>query len=270
MSSNSLSKVKALFLDMDGVLWTDKEEIGNLHEVFESIREAGLTVLFGTNNATRTPEEYCEKLAYFGVSARPEQFFTSGIATVYQLKKDFPQGPRVYVIGSPSLKSLLRSGGIEVVEENADVVLTSLDREISYEKIARAMIEIREHGAKFYATNTDSTLVTEKGWRPGGGVSAACVETCTGVKPFVIGKPNTVMIEMACRANNLAPDEIMAVGDRYETDMEGGLKYGARTGLVLTGYETPETVKTLNPLPDLICDDLAALIKTLRDIKSQS
>ena len=262
----SLKKVKALLLDMDGVLWTDKKEIGNLHEVFEAIRESGLIPLFGTNNASKTPQEYCEKLAKFGVSVKPEQFFTSGIATVHQLRKDFPQGPKVYVFGSDSLKKMLRDNGIGVVEENADAVVVSIDRNISYEKIARSMIEICEHGAKFYATNTDSTFVTENGWRPGGGTMVSCVKTCTGVEPFVIGKPNTVMIDMACGAYGLQPDEIIAVGDRFETDILGGLNYGARTGLVLTGYETPETVKTLERKPDLICADLAELISVMRSL----
>ena len=266
MDRAALKKVKALFLDMDGVLWTDKKEIGNLHEVFEDLKKSGLKVLFGSNNATRTPEEYCEKLASFGVEAHPDQFFTSGIATVYQLRKDFPEGPRVYVFGSDSLKKLLRENGFEVVEENADVVLASLDRDISYGKISRAMIEICEHGAKFYATNADTTFVTEDGWRPGGGVMVNCVQTCTGVEPFIIGKPNTIMIEMACKANGLQPDEIMAVGDRYETDMVGGIGFGARTGLVLSGYETTETVKTLDPKPDLICADLAELVRTLNSL----
>lgn len=262
----SLKKVKALFLDMDGVLWTDKKEIGNLHEVFESIRESGLIPLFGSNNASKTPREYCEKLAQFGVSVKPEQFFTSGIATVHQLWKDFPQGPKVYVFGTPSLKKILSDGGIEVVEENADAVVVSIDWNITYEKIARSMIEINEHGAKFYATNTDSTFVTENGWRPGGGTMVSCVKTCTGAEPFVIGKPNTVMIDMACSTYGLQPDEIMAVGDRFETDILGGLNYGARTGLVLTGYETPETVKTLERKPDLICADLAELIRVMRSL----
>lgn len=266
MDKIALKKVKALFLDMDGVLWTDRKEIGNLHDIFESIRETGLTVFFGSNNATRTPEEYCEKLASFGVTVRPEQFFTSGIATVYQLHKDFPGSPKVFVFGSPSLKKLLSENGFEIADENADIVLASLDRDISYEKISRAMIEIREHGAKFYATNTDSTFVTENGWRPGGGVMVNCVETCTGVKPFVIGKPNTVMIEMACKNNGLQPDEILAVGDRFETDIAGGINFGAKTALVLSGYETDETIRYLPQQPDIICKDLAELIEILQNL----
>ena len=262
----ALKKVKALFLDMDGVLWTDKKEIGNLHEVFESIRESGLIPLFGTNNASKTPQEYCEKLARFGVSVKPEQFFTSGIAAVYQLRKDFPQGAKVYVFGMPSLKKMLSDNGIEIVEENADAVVVSIDWHITYEKIARSMIEICEHGAKFYATNTDSTFVTENGWRPGGGTMVSCVQTCTGVKPFVIGKPNTVMIEMACSAYGLQRDEIMAVGDRFETDILGGMNFGAKTALVLSGYETPETVRSLERKPDLVCADLAEVISIMRSL----
>ena len=263
MDRDALKKIKALFLDMDGVLWTDNQPIGDLHQVFEDIRKSGLKVLFGSNNATRTPEEYCSKLASFGVDAAPEQFFTSGIGTVHQLHRDFPDGARVYVFGSDSLKKLLKENGFEIVEENADAVLVSLDRAISYEKISRAMIEICEHGAGFYATNTDSTFVTENGWRPGGGVMVNCVQTCTGQEPFVFGKPNTVMIDLACRANGLRPDEILAVGDRYETDICGGMNYGAKTALVLTGYETAETAEALDPKPDLICADLAEVVRTL-------
>ena len=128
------------------------------------------------------------------------------------------------------------------------------------------MIEIREHGAKFYATNADKTFPTENGWRPGAGTMVNCVETCSGKKPFVIGKPNTVMIEMACNQCNLQPDEIMAVGDRYETDIEGGIRFGARTALVLSGYETQETVPYLDPKPDIICQDLTELIKIFSEL----
>ena len=112
----------------------------------------------------------------------------------------------------------------------------------------------------------DSTFVTEDGWRPGGGVMVNCVETCTGVKPFVIGKPNTVMIEMVCDAYGLKPEEILAVGDRFETDILGGINFGALTALVLTGYETPETVRKLDQKPDLICADLAEVIETLTSL----
>ena len=94
----------------------------------------------------------------------------------------------------------------------------------------------------------------------------SCVETCTGIKPFVIGKPNTVMIEMACKANGLQPEEIMAVGDRFETDIAGGINFGAKTALVLSGYETNETIPYLPQKPDIICENLAELINIMRNL----
>lgn len=259
MAAFDLKTIKALFLDMDGVLWSGKEPIGDLETIFTKIRKAGVIPLFGTNNSTRTPREYCEKLAEFGVHVQPEQFFTAGIGTVYKLYQDFPNGARIYVFGSPALKQLLSENGFTLVDQNVDAVLVSLDRELTYEKIAVSMKLINE-GAKFYATNTDSTLATENGWQPGGGVMVNAVETCTGIQPVVIGKPNTIMIEMACRHYGLEADQILAVGDRYETDIAGGLNAKSHTALVLTGYETAESITKMNPQPDLICKDLETLV----------
>ncbi len=264
MENAELKRIKALFLDMDGVLWSGKSEIGDLEQIFRDIEALGLIPLFGTNNATRTPAEYCERLAEYGVYVKPEQFFTSGIATIKQLRDDFPNGRKVHVFGSDSLKKLLRENGIELVdEEPADAVLCSLDKEMTYDKVSKAMVQIM-NGAKFYATNADNVLATEKGWRPGGGVIVNAVETCTRVKPFIIGKPNTIMIDMACRQYGLQPHEIMAVGDRHETDIMGGYNYGAKTALVMTGFETPDSVTHLIPQPDLICADLTEVVSLFK------
>ena len=264
MDKAELKQIKALFLDMDGVMWSGKEEIGNLEQIFNDINALGLIPVFGTNNATRTPEEYCERLAGYGVHVKPEQFFTSGIATIKRLRDDFPNGPKIHVFGSDSLKKLLRENGFDLVdEEQADVVLCSLDKEMTYEKVAKAMTQVM-NGAKFYATNADATLATENGWRPGGGVIVNTVETCTGVKPFIIVKPNTIMIDIACKQYGLKPNEIMAVGDRHETDIMGGYNYGAKTALVMTGYETPATVPSLNPQPDVICKDLTEVVSLFK------
>ena len=56
------SNIKALILDMDGVVWKADAPIGNLPETFARIRERGLKFVFATNNGTKTPEEYRQKL----------------------------------------------------------------------------------------------------------------------------------------------------------------------------------------------------------------
>ena len=244
---------------MDGVLYTNKKEIGCLRSIFADIDALGLKVLYGTNNATKTPEEYCQKMAGFGVEAKPEQFFSSSIATVYQLKKDFPNGARIYVIGTESLKRMVRDAGFEIAEENVDLVLTSADFNVTYAEISLGMRNAMKCG-RHYATNGDMTFPTEIGWQPGAGMIVNAVEVCSGVKANIIGKPNPAMLLMACEANGLKPEEVLAVGDRHGTDILSGHNAGAHTALVMTGYETEETLPTLDPQPELVCKDLTELI----------
>ncbi len=252
-------KIKAFFLDMDGVMYSGSSEIGNLHDIFQKIEKAGILPLFGTNNASRTPAEYVEKMREFGVETKPDQFFTSSVGTVHILRTHYPSSVRLHVFGSAALKKFLVSEGFSLVDDHANVVIASLDKEMTYQKVADAMRNVEE-GADFIATNTDSTLASEKGWLPGGGVMVNTVETCTGKKPFVIGKPNTIMIDMARNAYNLKPEEILVVGDRYETDILCGINDGAQTALVLTGYETRESVLKYAVQPNIICKDFDAVV----------
>ena len=57
------SKIKALFLDLDGVVWHGASPIGDPAATFRKIHALNLLPLVGTNNATQTPEAYCKKFA---------------------------------------------------------------------------------------------------------------------------------------------------------------------------------------------------------------
>lgn len=260
-------EIKALFLDMDGVLWRSMEPIGDLKQIFTDIRAMGIIPLFGSNNATKTTSEYVQKMASFGVECAPEQFFSSAVAAAFKLREDFPDGARVHVLGTDSLKATIREAGFELADREADVVLVSMDWQVTYDKIAAAMTNIMD-GARFYATNGDKTFPTAEGWRPGSGMVVAAVEACSGVEPYMIGKPNSLMIRMACEKWGLEPDEVIAVGDRHETDILSGVNGGAHTVLVMTGYETPETLPKLDPQPDLVCQDLTDLVELLKQERS--
>ncbi|MBK9209312.1 MAG: hypothetical protein IPL71_13820 [Anaerolineales bacterium] len=67
------STIKALILDMDGVVWKADAPIGDLAAIFARIRERGLKFVFATNNGTKTPEEYQQKLADLGVEIESAQ-----------------------------------------------------------------------------------------------------------------------------------------------------------------------------------------------------
>lgn len=258
-----VSKIKALFLDLDGVVWHGSAPIGDLGATFSQVADLGILPLVGTNNATLTPEDYVVKFARLNVpTIKPEYIFSPAIGAVEIFRSDFPSGVKVHVLGSDALRAYLRREGISVVESDADVVLASLDRELTYKKLAVAQ-RLVFNGAAFYATNRDHIIFSETGVLPGGGSIVAALENCTGVTPIVIGKPEATLIHAAMKRFGLTPDEILVIGDRYDTDILGGLNAGCPTVLVLTGVDNAETIARYDRQPDWICADLSTAIRDI-------
>jgi 4-nitrophenyl phosphatase len=256
--------IRGLILDADGVLWKDKLPIGDLPPIFGRIRELQMQVVVATNNATMTVDQYLEKLAGFGVRLGPAQIVTAAHGTADALTKAFPDRGAVYVIGETGLTSAVCEAGFKAITDPADdtpvvAAVVGFDRAVTFQKLQRAMWHIKA-GARYYGTNPDATFPTPAGLIPGAGAIIAAVSTAVGLEPIFIGKPSPVMFTLAANRMGLGVREIMAVGDRLETDIAGGQGVGARTALVLSGVSTEEEARQWQPQPDLIVKDLATLV----------
>ena len=184
--------IKALILDMDGVLWRDDTPIGDLPAIFACIRERGLKVALATNNATRTIEEHLEKLAGFGLKLEPWQIISSAIAAADMLGKRFPDGGAVFIVGENGIQHALKERGFTPIIDPADkttpvAVVSSFDRSVTYAKLSRATLHIRA-GAPFYGTNPDKTFPTPEGLVPGSGAILAFLEAATGAERDLDGE----------------------------------------------------------------------------------
>jgi 4-nitrophenyl phosphatase len=260
-----LEHIKALILDLDGVLWREMTPIGDLPAIFARIREHGLKVALATNNATRTVDEYLQKLAGFGVTLAPWQIITSSLATADTLAKEFPDGGAVFVVGENGIQRTLEERGFQPIIDPQDgtkvvAVVTGMDRSVSYQKLRRATLHIRA-GVPFYGTNPDRTFPTPAGLVPGAGSILAAIEAATDVKPIIIGKPQTAMMRMALEKLGTTPEESLVVGDRLETDIAAGQAAGCKTALVLSGVSTREQAENFQPAPDIITEELGKLIE---------
>jgi 4-nitrophenyl phosphatase len=255
--------IKALILDMDGVVWKADAPIGDLTAIFRRIRERRLKFVFATNNSTKTSEQYVARLQEFGVEAEPWQVVTSSQGAAHAMAQRFSPGTKVFMIGEDGIEMALREKGFEIlsVEDapRAEVVVMGIDRFVTFEKLCEATLLVRR-GIPFYATNPDRTFPTPRGEIPGAGAWYSVVTTATDVQPIVAGKPFPFLIELALTRLGTGKEETLVIGDRLETDIAAGQAVGCPVALVLSGVSTRDEADLWQPRIDIVAEDLATLV----------
>jgi HAD superfamily hydrolase (TIGR01450 family) len=149
--------------------------------------------------------------------------------------------------------------GFVLADDNVQLVVASMDREVTFEKLKRATLLIRG-GACFIATNLDPTNPSEEGLLPGTGAMIVALEVASGVKATAIGKPEPVMYQLAMDQMDACPETTAAIGDRADTDILGGKRAGLTTICVLSGSSDRIEAETYEA--DMIFDDIAHLLET--------
>lgn len=252
--------IRAFILDMDGVIWQGLQPIGDLPAIFHRIHQQGWKVLLATNNSTRTPQQYVERLASHGVRVEPWQVVNSVDVTIHYMAQQYPDRGTVYVIGEEGITKALSEKGFCIGETNVLAVIAGMDRQLSYDKLSRATLLVRS-GVPFIGTNPDRTFPTPEGLVPGTGSILAALEAATSVKPIIMGKPSPAIYQLALDRLGVMPVETLVVGDRLETDIAGAQAIGCRTAVVLTGVTTEPEALAWQPQPDIITEDLASLVQ---------
>lgn len=237
-----MAKYASYFIDLDGTIYQGKKRFPSGKHFIERLNETQTDYLFVTNNSTKTPEEVAKNLTdNHGIPTTAEQVYTSAMATADYLAQDNTV-KTVLVVGESGLKLALEKKGFTLVTQApADAVVVALDRDLRYERLMQATFAIQQ-GAMFIATNVDTNLPNELGMTPGAGAVVSFVETATQTEPIVIGKPSTIIMEMALERAKRQANEVIMVGDNYNTDIRAGLAAGIDTLLVYTGVSTRKQV----------------------------
>ena len=262
-----LPSIRHLIIDMDGVLWRGETPIDGLQAFFPFLHRNHIDFVLATNNASRTPEQYADKLARFGVEVPAERILTSALVAAAYLATLAPPGTRVYAIGEDGAQRALEQQGFVLssgIDDGAEYVVVGWDRQLTWNKLATAALLIHA-GAGFIGTNPDLNFPTEMGPAPGNGAQLAAIEVTTGVAPVIVGKPEPRMYEEAIKRMGARPDTTAVLGDRLDTDITGGVRAGLSTILVLSGITT-EADMALSPVkPNLVCQDIKELMQIWTD-----
>lgn len=258
--------LKAVILDIDGVILLGKKQIAGAEEAIGKLRAMGYRIFFLSNNSSRSRRTLVEKLVDAGVTASIEESYPASYGTAVYVSEKYPKS-KSYVISGGGMQDEFRARGLEVVEdENAGVVAVGFDTGLTYQKLTAAFRAIMK-GAVFIASNEDKTYPVEDGLKPGAGAIVAALEFSCGKKPKVIGKPSTYMLKMIMKEHKLRKEELVVVGDRFDMDIAMAKKAGIKSVLVLSGVSSREDVgRNGNAKPDLVLGSLSELPGRIREL----
>lgn len=245
----------AYCLDLDGTIYRGSQAVEEAADFVARLQQQQIEPFYITNNASMTQQQLTEKLAGFGVIAKKERVVSSAIAAAKYIKRWYP-GKTVYMVGSDGLDQALRQEGLERVEESADIVLIGLDRNLTYDKLATACLEVRK-GAVFLSTNKDLAFPSEKGFLPGNGAITRIVSASTGIDPVFVGKPEIHMLEAIQHEFGFEKSEMVMIGDNYDTDIQAGIRFGVDTIHVNTGVSSTKMVLEKEQQPTYTIENLS-------------
>lgn len=225
----------AVFFDLDGVLYLGPEAVDGAVDGVQRLHEASVGTVYVTNNAARSTAVVANHLTELGFSAAEAEVVSSAQAASGLLRRELPAGSKVLVAGTDNLVEQVVAAGMMPVtrfDEQPVAVIQGYDPTMTWPRLDQAAIAV-QRGARWFATNTDSTRPTEHGLVPGAGAAVNAVRSTVDRDPEVVGKPfRPLMDEALARSGARRP---IFVGDRIDTDIMGAHTVGMDSLMVFTG-----------------------------------
>jgi glycerol-1-phosphatase len=252
-----------LLIDLDGVVWVGREPLPGAAQALKDLLKAGKPLLFVTNNPGRRPADYAKRLLEMGVGIGEDRVVTAGMATTALAARRAGRGASTFVIGAEAFRETAAAAGLRPVvgdaAREAATVLASGHRGFDYEELLTATLALQA-GALLFATSRDPTLPMPGGSWPGTGAILAAIETASGVRAEIGGKPAHHLFDLAIERIGV-DGRLAMVGDRISSDIEGGRRAGLGTVLVLSGAESRQTAEAAAQPPDHVIDSLPDLLR---------
>lgn len=259
-----LAAFDAILSDLDGVVYAGPDAIEGAPEALNRAQDQGLAVAFVTNNASRSVDAVANHLVSLGVRTDADHVVSSAQAAAELLKERLAPGAKVLVTGAQALADCVTSVGLVPVGSQADgpvAVVQGFNPAMTWENLAEAAYILADPEVLWVASNTDLTIPKERGIAPGNGTLVGAVATATNRTPLVAGKPEAAIFETG--AKKLGAKAPLVVGDRLDTDIQGGNRAQMATLAVMTGVETYENILAAIPLerPTFLVENLGQMFE---------
>ena len=264
-------------LDLDGVVYIGSDAVPYAIDALNDAADRGVRLTAATNNANRPAPDVAQHLVELGLRITADDVVTSAQAAAQELARMLPAGSAVLAVGGPGVALALEAFGLRPLRASADLeasnavveqakaIMMGYGPAVAWHDLAAANWAI-ERGLPWMATNTDSTVPTKFGRAPGNGSLVQALIHASGVEPMVAGKPRPALFERA--VDYLGTRNVLVIGDRFDTDIDGAAAAGLDALFVLTGvHGIPELAEqTLDRWPQYVAQDLRSLTQPVATV----
>jgi len=257
---------EAYVFDLDGTIYLGEGLLPGAARMIRELRRRAIPVRFLSNNPTKDPHQYQEKLERLGLPTDLSNIANTVVTTTRWLQRNHPDAV-LFVVGEEPLKNALGVAGFTLSDDPAeiDIVVASYDRSFDYRKLQIAFDAIWFHKRAFLIQTNQDRFCPFPGGRgePDCAAMTAAIEAATGTTCQVsLGKPSPIMLTEAMEGLDVALENAVMVGDRLQTDIAMARNTGMASALVLTGEATIEDVAALpaDQQPSYVLDRVDRLI----------
>ena len=252
--------------DLDGTIYLGDGLLPGAKRLILKLRELGKREVFVSNNPTKDPKMYAEKLGTLGLKTPPSEIVNTVVTMTRWLLREHPEAT-VFPISETPLENSLSEAGIKMSEdpEEIDIVIASYDRTFDYRKLQIAFDAIWFYERAILVTTNPDRYCPLPGGRgePDAAAIVAAIEACTGAKCQVnVGKPDPIMLETVMDLIGLDTQDCVVSGDRLYTEIRMAKGAGIPSAIVLTGETTEEDLagEPVENLPDYVLKRIDQLV----------
>jgi HAD superfamily hydrolase (TIGR01458 family) len=247
-----LDQVRALLIDLDGVLYVEDEPIASAREAVERLRAAGLALRFVTNTTARSRSHTLQKLRRLSFAVGDEELVTPAAIAVAHCARHALR--RAALVMNEEVKRDFAA--LEEADDAQAVIVGDLGDAFGYDVLNHAFRQVMA-GAELIALQKNRYWLRADGLSLDVGPFVAALEYATGREAHVVGKPARGFFDAILRGLRVDAESAAMVGDDVESDIGGAMRAGLAGILVRTGKYSEDAARGSGVKPTVTVDSIA-------------
>lgn len=253
---DGMEQVRALLLDLSGVLYVGDEALPGAIEAVRRAQDADIPIRLITNTTREPRAAIIDKLEGLGFAFAPEQLATAPSAIRERLDRE-SRTPLLLV--HPALEP--EFAGVPTGAPDV-VVLGDMGTAFDYAVLNRAFRVLMD-GAPLWVMGTNRYFRERDGLSLDIGPFVRALEYAADVEAKNFGKPDARLFHAAIADLNVPPEAVLMVGDDVLGDVDGARVAGLAACLVRTGkYQEGDEQRAQQPGAGL-ADGLTDVVELL-------